>query len=140
MSGYPGHIPGKEEPLERIADALEVMAQAMQDSVKQQEKIVQIMQDSVKKQEEIAKEIADVSRSVYSWVNNHSQYLSQYLSPLVNINRNLRMLNEQAFKVLQSQNLLDLQAEKELKEALGSITSYSWYCGYGGTYRRDLQS
>ncbi len=53
MSGYPGHIPGstKEEPLKRIADALEVMGQAMQDSVKQQEKIVQIMQDSVKKQE-----------------------------------------------------------------------------------------
>ncbi len=40
------------------------------------------------------------------------------------------MLNEQAFKVLQSQNLLDLQAEKELNEALGSITNYNWHCGY----------
>ncbi|WP_033604410.1 hypothetical protein [Helicobacter pylori] len=67
MSGYPGPIPGsiKEEPLKRIADALEVMAQAMQDSVKQQEKIVQAMQDSVKKQEEIAKEITEVSQSAY---------------------------------------------------------------------------
>ncbi|WP_167620768.1 hypothetical protein [Helicobacter pylori] len=48
------------------------------------------------------------------------------------------MLNEQAFKVLQSQNLLDLQAEKELNEALGSITNYNWHCG--GTYRKDLHS
>ncbi|WP_276206436.1 hypothetical protein [Helicobacter pylori] len=40
--------------------------------------------------------------------------------------------------MLQSQNLLDLQAEKELNEALGSITSYSWHCG--GTYRKDLHS
>ncbi len=50
------------------------------------------------------------------------------------------MLNEQAFKVLQSQNLLDLQAEKELNNALGSITDYDWHCGYGGTYRRDWNS
>lgn len=122
--GFPGN-----DPLERIVDALEEMAQAMQDSVKQQEKIVQIMQDSVKKQEEIAEKIADVDRSVYSLADN-----SQYLSPLVNINRNLRMLNEQAFKVLQSQNLLDLQAEKELGTALGSITSWEWYCQ--GSYNR----
>ncbi|WP_154213206.1 hypothetical protein [Helicobacter pylori] len=57
---------------------------------------------------------------------------------MVHINRNLRMLNEQAFKVLQSQNLLDWQAEKELNEALGSITDYEWHCG--GTYRKDLHS
>ncbi|WRC81175.1 hypothetical protein E5K90_06730 [Helicobacter pylori] len=134
MSGYPGHIPGstKEEPLKRIADALEVMGQAMYDSVKQQEKIVQIMQDSVKKQEEIAKEIADVSKSVYHWVDQGS--FNSQLSPLVDINRNLRMLNEQAFKVLQSQNLLDLQAEKELDRALGSITGFEWYCQ--GSYNR----
>ncbi|MGN8373877.1 hypothetical protein ACR9JM_07280 [Helicobacter pylori] len=43
-------------------------------------------------------------------------------TPLININRNLRMLNEQAFKALQSQNLLDPQAEKDLNEALDSIT------------------
>ncbi len=134
MSGYPGHIPGstKEEPLKRIADALEVMGQAMYDSVKQQEKIVQIMQDSVKKQEEIAKEIADVSKSVDHWVDQGS--FNPQLSPLVDINRNLRMLNEQAFKVLQSQNLLDLQAEKELDRALGSITGFEWYCQ--GSYNR----
>ncbi len=136
MSGYPGHIPGstKEEPLKRIADALEVMGQAMYDSVKQQEKIVQIMQDSVKKQEEIAKEIESVTRSVYSWVDSWCDSSSRYLSPLVNINRNLRMLNEQAFKMLQSQNLLDLQAEKELNTALGSITGWEWYCQ--GSYNR----
>ncbi len=51
---------------------------------------------------------------------------------------NLRMLNEQAFKVLQSQNSLDLQAEKELNNALGSITDYDWHCG--GTYGRNLYS
>ncbi|AFI08026.1 hypothetical protein [Helicobacter pylori] len=44
------------------------------------------------------------------------------------------MLNEQAFKVLQSQNLLDLQAEKELDRALESITSFEWYCQ--GSYNR----
>ncbi|GAA7491404.1 hypothetical protein ckin124_10040 [Helicobacter pylori] len=126
--GFPGN-----DPLERIADALEVMVQAMQDSVKQQEKIVQIMQDSVKKQEEIVETITDVNRSVYN-LNE----LSQYLSPLVDINRNLRMLNEQAFKVLQSQNLLDLQAEKELSTALGSITSWEWYCR--GIYKRTWQT
>ncbi len=59
---------------------------------------------------------------------------------MVHINRNLRMLNEQAFKVLQSQNLLDLQAKKELNEALGSIINYNWHCGYEGTYRKDLHS
>ncbi|AGT74669.1 hypothetical protein HPSA20_1460 [Helicobacter pylori SouthAfrica20] len=57
---------------------------------------------------------------------------------MVHINRNLRMLNEQAFKVLQSQNLLDWQAEKELNNALGSITNYNWHCGE--TYRKDLHS
>ncbi|WP_104745183.1 hypothetical protein [Helicobacter acinonychis] len=107
--------------LERIASALEEMAQAMQ--------------DSVKKQEEIAQETETVRKSVYDWVDQGESQGSRFSTPLANINRNLRMLNEQAFKALQSQDLLDPQAGKELDEALGSITGTRWYCR--GHYSRQ---
>ncbi|STP04985.1 hypothetical protein [Helicobacter acinonychis] len=86
------------------------------------------MQDSVKKQEEIAQETETVRRSVYDWVDQCESQGSRFSAPSANINRNLRMLNGQAFKALQSQDLLDPQARKELDEALGSITNARWYC------------
>ncbi|PUB98483.1 hypothetical protein [Helicobacter pylori] len=59
---------------------------------------------------------------VDNWACEWIACRSSLYTPLININRNLRMLNEQAFKALQSQNLLDPQAEKDLNEALDSIT------------------
>ncbi|MGL2661792.1 hypothetical protein ACQJ6U_06195 [Helicobacter pylori] len=109
---------GNKEILERMATALETMAQATQNLVKQQEKIAQ--------------NVEDFRKSFNFWVDGYTCYeagAGALVTPLVNINRNLRMLNEQAFKVLESQNLLDPQAKKELENTLSGIKSFTWYCG-----------
>ncbi|MGL2381606.1 hypothetical protein ACOWLJ_06710 [Helicobacter pylori] len=113
-----------KEILERMATALETMAQATQNLVKQQEKI--------------AEEVKGLSRSFAYWVDGHTCYeagAGALVTPLININRNLRMLNEQAFKVLENQNLLDPQAKKELHNTLSGIQSSTWYCG--GSYNKS---
>ncbi|ACD48834.1 hypothetical protein HG560_06965 [Helicobacter pylori] len=113
-----------KEILERMATALETMAQATQNLVKQQEKI--------------AEEVKGLSRLFAYWIDGHTCYeagAGALVTPLVNINRNLRMLNEQAFKVLESQNLLDPQAKKELCNTLYEIKNFTWYCG--GSYDKS---
>ncbi|WP_231630420.1 hypothetical protein [Helicobacter pylori] len=67
---------GNKEILERMATALETMAQATQNLVKQQEKIAQ--------------NVEDFRKSFNFWVDGHTCYeagAGALVTPLVNINR-----------------------------------------------------